>query len=571
MLRDYQHQWVEDIYAAWGQPSMRNVVGVMPTGGGKSSCISHIVKDLAVPAVVIAHRNELVSQLSLTLTRDGVPHGIIAPDAVIREIVRAQMETYKRSMYSARAPVRVAGVNTLAMRKPDRWFEQVQLAVMDEGHHTLRANIFGKVLQMFPNAKGLLATAHAERGDGAGLGRAADGLADTIVLGPTCRELIDRGFLCDYRLICPPNDLDLSEVPMGTGGEYSLPKLRAATHKSKQLVGDIAKHYLRFAEGKLGLTFAVDVESATEIKLAFEKADVRAELMTGETPIYVRSQLMRKFQAREIHQLVSCEVLGEGVDVPAVEVASLGRATGSFQLFGQQDGRTLRTCITDPTDNANWNSYTDAQRIAAIARSPKPRAIIIDHVGNFERHGLPDVRRIYSLDRAERKARAKAPDRIPQRTCLNPMCFFPYPRVLAACPLCGTAPPPPARRSAPEYVDGDLFEMDPSALAALRLAAEQALDAPRIPYGAAPVVVASIKKNHREKCEAVTSLRAAIGLYGGWQRHMGRSDSEAMKRFYFTFGYDIYGAQRLNTRDSEQLESRIRAELNAHNVVEKTV
>lgn len=566
-LRDYQHKWVWDIYEAWQRQGVRNVIGVMPTGGGKSSCISHIVKELSVPAAIIAHRNELVSQLSLTLTRDGVPHGIVAPQAVIREIVRAQMETYGRSMYSARAPVRVAGVNTLAVREPDRWLEQVQLAVMDEGHHTLRANIFGKVLQMFPNAKGLLATAHAERGDGAGLGRNADGLADAIVLGPTCRELIDRGFLCDYRLICPPNDLDLSNVPVGTSGEYSLPKLRAETHKSKQLVGDIAKHYLRFAEGKLGLPFAVDIEAATEIKLAFEKVGVRAEIMTGETPTFVRAQLMRKFRARELHQLVSCEVLGEGTDISGVEVVSLARATASFQLYAQQVGRALRTGITDAADNANWNAYSDAQRLAAIARSPKPQAIIIDHVGNFDRHGLPDVRRIYSLERTERKARAKAPDRIPQRTCLNPMCFFPYDRVLPVCPKCKTAPPPPTRRSSPEFVDGDLCEMDPSDLAALRLAAEQALDAPRIPYGAAPVVVASIKKNHREKCEAVASLCAAMELYGGWQRHLGRSDSEAMKRFFFAFGYHVYGAQCLNTRDSEQLEARIRAELNAHNVV----
>lgn len=571
MLRDYQHKWVQGIYEAWEQLGIRNVVGVMPTGGGKSSCISYIVKDLGVPAAVIAHRNELVSQLSLTLTRDSVPHGIIAPEGVIREIVKSQMETYGRSMYSARAPVRVAGVNTLAGRTPDRWFEQVQLVVMDEGHHTLRENIFGKVLQMFPNAKGLLATAHAERGDGAGLGRSADGLADTIVLGPTCRQLIDRGFLCNYRLICPPNDLDLSDVPVGTTGDYSLPKLRAATHKSKQLVGDIAKHYVRFAEGKLGLPFAVDIEAASEIKLAFEKLGVRAEIMTGETPTFVRAQLMRKFCAREIHQLVSCEVLGEGTDIPGVEVVSLARATASFQLYAQQVGRALRTGITDAADNASWNTYSDAQRLAAIARSPKPQAIIIDHVGNFDRHGLPDVRRIYSLDRVDRKARAKAPDRIPQRTCPNPMCFFPYPRVLPVCPQCGTAPPPPTRRSSPEYVDGDLFEMDPSDLAALRLAAEQALDAPRLPQYAQRVVIASIKKNHREKCEAVTSLRAAIGLYGGWQRHMGRSDSEAMKRFYFAFGYDVYGAQCLNARDSGQLESRIRAELNAHNVVEKTV
>ena len=97
----------------------------------------------------------------------------------------------------------------------------------------------------------------------------------------------------------------------------------------------------------------------------------------------------------------------------------------------------------------------------------KSKAIIIDHVGNVARHGLPDAPREWSLDRRERRSSGKT-DAIPVRTCLNPECVSVYERYLNACPYCGTPIPPPAERSGPEQVDGDLFELDPETLEQLR-------------------------------------------------------------------------------------------------------
>src|SRR5690606_13702835 len=128
---------------------------------------------------------------------------------------------------------------------------------------------------------------------------------------------------------------------------------------------------------------------------------------------------------------------GEGVDVPAVEVVSLARHTASFQLFSQQFGRALRLFLPDEL-HAQWHTFTDAQRLAHIAASQKPKAIIIDHVGNCTRHGLPDVPRVYSLNRRERGTRKGPSDAIPLRTCLSDTCLQPYERVLACCPYCGT-------------------------------------------------------------------------------------------------------------------------------------
>ena len=162
-------------------------------------------------------------------------------------------------------------------------------------------------------------------------------------------------------------------------------------------------HYLRIAKGKLGVTFAVDVEAAGDIATAFKKAGVPAEIVTAKTPDTLRASILRRFRNRELLQLVNVDLFGEGFDLPAIEVVSMARPTQSFSLFAQQFGRALR-----PMDG-------------------KEHAIIIDHVGNVHRHGLPDAPRDWSLDRRERRSSKNVDIVIPTRTC--PECAGAYERI----------------------------------------------------------------------------------------------------------------------------------------------
>ena len=579
MLRDYQRDIKSRIYTAWQSPTVQNAMVVLPTGSGKTVVQASIVRDLMWPTVKIAHRQELVGQLSLALNREKIAHGLVAPTSVIRQVVQMHMDTHGESHFSARSAIRVAGVNTLERRGKDenltpelnQWIQQVRLAIVDEGHHVLAENLWGRALSLFPNARGLFFTAHAVRADGCGLGRAADGLVDELIVGPSCRELIDRGFLTDYRLICPPESIDISDVPVSpVTGDYSNLKLSAKIHRSTTITGDVVSHYLKFAQGKLGITFAVDVEEASKYAQAYRNAGVPAEVITAETPVHIRSQLMRKFRKRELLQLVSVDVLGEGVDVPAVEVVSFARHTASWQLFCQQFGRVLRPLLS-PELHAIWDTLTDAQRLAHIAASDKPRALIIDHVGNVMRHaktrGLPDTPQEYTLERRERASRKGPSDAIPLRNCLNLDCLHPYERVLVCCPRCGTPAPAPAGRGTPEMVDGDLIELDPSVLANLRGEIAR-IDGPvRVPDTAAHAALA-IFRRHYDRQAAQISLRRAIALYAGFHRQSGAADSEIYKRFFFQFGTDMATAQTHGATEAAALDARIAAYLASINVVE---
>lgn len=528
VLRPYQSELERDIYAAWS-PTSKNVLAVLPTGGGKTTVFSKVLTDFNGASCALAHRSELVGQMAMALARNGVRHSVLASKPVIREIVAMQMDEFGRSYYDPSARTRVAGVDTLVrLPKSDMWLPQVGLCVCDEGHHLLRENKWGRGVGMFPNSYLLSVTATPVRADGKGLGREADGVIDKMVIGPGMRDLIEAEYLCPYRIFAPPNDLNLDDVSVTDSGEFSPEPLRKAVHRSTQIVGDVVKHYLRLASGKLGITFAVDVESATEIAQAFRDAGVPAEVLTGNTPTTLRAQIMRRFRRREILQIVNVDILGEGTDVPAVEVVSFARPTQSFGLYVQQFGRAMRIMLG------------------------KTHAIIIDHVGNWYRHGRPDADREWSLARRERSAAKK--EISPMRVCLK--CTGAYDRVEGLiCPYCKHEEII-AGRSKPEFVDGDLYEVDLEALKDMRAEIQRIDDPPFIPKHLDALAAAGVKRQHWERQEAQKSLRLAIAEWGG-VASVGREDYY-QRKFFLTFKLDVFSAMALGRPGAQALEAKIR-------------
>jgi len=474
------------------------------------------------------------------------------------------------SYYDPSAPCAVAGVDTLVRRAAELadWLQSVTLWVQDEAHHVLADNKWGKAAAMFPNAKGLGVTATPIRADGKGLGRHADGLFDVMVQGPGMRDLINMGYLTDYRIFAPRSDLVIDDQKTGASGDWSRAQLKTAASKS-HIVGDVVGHYQRIAPGKLGVTFATDVETATDIAAQFNAAGVPAEVVSAKTPDADRIEILARFKRRELLQLVNVDLFGEGFDLPAIEVVSMARPTQSFALFVQQFGRALRLMI-DGALYPIWDTLTNEQRREHIATSSKPRAIIIDHVDNVERHKLPDALREWTLDRQERRSKSAPSDVIPVRTCLNlnPVCQFVYERIYKACPECGFVTPPTGR-SLPEQVDGDLIELSDEACAIMRgeidrVDMTEAEKLAEVQAKYMPLVGQRAElKRHRERQEAQEALRASMAWWGGYQRAAGMNDSEIYRRFFFAFGVDMWTAQTpaYKTADALGLAERVNLKL----------
>jgi DNA repair protein RadD len=565
-LRSFQRQLEADIYAAW-QAGAVNVMPVAATGGGKTVVISKLLYDEPGASIAIAHRQELVSQISIAIAKNGVRHRIIANPTVRRIISALQVAEVGYSYIDPTAKTGVGGIDTIVKMTNEPWFDNVRLQIQDEGHHVLKDNKWGRGANLFRNARGVFPTATPRRADGRGLGRKFDGIVDSMVLAPGMREIINMGFLTDYRIFCPPipKDFDLSNVGTSEAtGDLNAVQLRKARHASATLTGDVVDHYQKYAPGKLGVTFEVDVLSAGETARAFRERGVKAEVVTANTPIDLRAQLIAKFRRREILQLVNVDLFGEGFDLPAIEVVIFARPTDSFALFSQQWGRTLRLMVDDYL-SANWDNFSVAQRLAHIKASSKPHGIIIDPVGNTVRHnGPPDKHQNWSLERRERRKKSD-PDEIPVRVCIE--CLQAFERVLKRCPYCDYyQAPDSSARTVPAFVDGDLTELDEATLKALRGEITRK-DGYFYAPGGLPVEAQRAARGHwMRRQEEQHSLRNAIAWWAGLQAAQGYSESESYRRFFFRFGVDVANAQLLNGQESRELASTVQLELARFNI-----
>lgn len=541
-LRPYQEKLVSDTYQQW-DAGKQFVAMVSSTGSGKSMTLTAIVakeRDRGQYVLVLAHRQELITQLSDTMGRMEIRHQVIAANKVVRFAAKQSMENHGVNYVDPNARVMVASVQSMREAKIADLAKlgNKLTVVQDEFHHaTKKSKTWGGVLTPLLNAgaRGLGPTATPCRADGQGLSRETDGYADVIVEGPSMRWLIDNGYLSQYKIYCPPTDLRLDNVETSkTTGDYKEKELKAEIGRS-HIVGDIVSHYLKICPGKRGITFTVGVDTAEEVAEEYRKRGVPAVALSGRNADEERVQAIRDLKSGKILQIVNDSLIGEGVDIPAVEVVSFARPTQSYALYAQMFGRALR-----PFEG-------------------KTHAIIIDAVSNVMRHGLPDAPREWSLDRRERRTGKSEPSTV--RVCTA--CAAVYERFRDACPDCGEPVPKPAQRSGPEFVDGDLYELDPDVLAQMRNevvgaretpeAMRDRLTAQHVPM---PGVVANVKRQ-KERLDELVKNDILMAQWAGHRRAEGLSDSEIFRKFFITFDIDWLSAQSLKKDEALKLREKL--------------
>jgi superfamily II DNA or RNA helicase len=170
----------------------RRVLVQLPTGGGKTVIGSKMLANATAKghrSWFLLHRRELVKQSILTLTEAAaLPIGIVAAG-------------FPGNRHQ---PVQVCSIGTLARRLD--MLPAPTLMLWDECHH-LAAASWSAIMAKYPDAVHIGLSATPERLDGAGL----ESFFDEMVCGPSVRELIDAGRLCDYKLYAPQG-ADLSGV-----------------------------------------------------------------------------------------------------------------------------------------------------------------------------------------------------------------------------------------------------------------------------------------------------------------------------------------------------------------------
>lgn len=534
-LRDYQQEFKTNVKAAL--QAVRAVVGVLPTGGGKTVVFCSLIHDHVGASAAIVHRKEIVSQISCSLARFGIMHRIVAPPNVVAMIRRKHLKMFDRSFVDMHALCGVVSVQSVTSKSSaknhslQKWLNQVTLAIYDEGHHYVDEGQWAAAVHRLDHGQQLFITATPERADGIGLGIDGGGFAYAMVEGPTTAELIEWGYLSKFKYKAPKTDLDVRDVAVGKNGDFNANALRARVLDS-HIVGDIVDQYQRLGENKKAIIFSTDVKTATEQAEAFNAAGIKSASLSGQTEAAERERTIDQFENGDIQVLVNVDLFDEGFDVPAVEVVILARPTMSLGKYLQMVGRALRIL------------------------EGKQYAIIIDPVRNWERHGGPNWPRKWTLDARDKRERsAGADDLVPQRVCK--LCEQPYEVFFKACPYCGYVPVP-AGRAGPEQVEGDLVELDMDALARLFDKKDAANMSPeeyaqeQVKRGIPPIGRRADAKRYEAAKYRRGVLRNLIGWWMGAQPQ-GRTLSEKQRRFFVRFGVDVVTAESLNSKETDAL------------------
>jgi len=395
---------------------------VSPTGSGKTVIAAESIKrEPGEPTLFLAPRRELIYQTSRKLAEIGVPHGIILAGE------KKGMNLYSR--------VQVASRDTLisrALRNKKLVLPNFTRVYVDEAHIGLSGK-FQSLAALWPDATFTGLTATPCRSDGKALGMFYEDMIEVA----TVKELTDQGYLvpAEFYSVSEP---DLRGVRT-TAGDYNEGDLNTIMNQPK-LVGDVVEHWLQHAAERRTVVFATSIAHSLALTKEFIEHGVSAEHVDATTPQNARDQIFERFKLGITQVLVNCTLASVGFDLPDLDCVVFARPTKSLGLYLQMLGRGLRTA------------------------PGKKDCLVLDHAGNWHRHGSAIDDRFWTLDGryaldAERTKAAKEKRQqesgVVEITC--PVCKYSF-EGSRQCPKCGYWFQQKAK--AIETREGQLVKMD---------------------------------------------------------------------------------------------------------------
>ncbi len=360
-LREYQQCAKNDIFLKWD--SCDNVLFQMPTGTGKTRLFTSIINDIKIwntlhhednKILIIAHRIELIEQISKNLERYKIQHGIIA-GGIKRE--------YNHS-------VQVASIQTISHHTNISAIQDlnVKFIIIDEAHHAI-ANSYVKLWELFPNAKKLGVTATPWRMNGMGY----KSIFDCLIVSKPIKSFIREGWLSSYTYYSISSEsFENKKIKAITqfdiDGDYKTSILEKEMDIS-QIRAKLLDSYLKYAKGKKGIIYSISRSHSEHICEEYRKAGISIVSIDSKTPRDERRLFVSRFRQGKIDIIVNVDIFSEGFDCPDIEFIQLARPTKSLVKYLQQVGRGLRPV------------------------SGKDGCIILDNVGSHLRFGLPDADR----------------------------------------------------------------------------------------------------------------------------------------------------------------------------------
>ena len=405
-LRPLQQRAIDGLRNSLASGKRRQIISA-PTGFGKTVIAARVLTGALAKRKRIAFCVPMLSLIDQSVERfvsNGIDlgdMGVIQGDHPLRR---------------PHAPVQICSVQTLDRRG----FPEVDFVVVDEVH--IRFDAIDEWMDKEPGKIfiGLSATPWSK-----GLGDRWDDL----IIPTSLDELTREGWLAPLRAFAPSKP-DLTGIKT-VAGDYQQSAL-SERMSGKEIVGDVVSTWLKEAEGRPTLVFAVDRAHAAKLHEEFESSGIQSCYVDANTPREERAAILARLSSGSLKVICSIGTMTTGVDAD-IRCISYCRPTKSEILWVQSIGRGLRTA------------------------PGKTDTLLLDHSGTALRLGLPNEIHHTTLRTAASDEAAKArkePELKKPIEC--PSCTQLIPVGVQCCPGCGFKP---QRVSTVRVVEGDLIEI----------------------------------------------------------------------------------------------------------------
>ena len=365
-----------------------------PTGSGKTVCMTDMI-DYAVenhmPVALYTSRKMLYEQTARVLEAEGIHFGKRAAGyktALLQDVQLVMSQTEASRVYKSKT----------------RELHRAKIVLVDELHQH-QGPIFQKIMQ-----------AHVDAGATI-IGYTATPLdlqnVDELIVAGTNSECRTCGALVAANTYAP-DEPDLRHIHQYQVGEDLTDKQNHEAIMRPGVFGRVKDAWLAHnPERKPTILFGPDVTGSMFFAEQFWKAGIRSAHIDGEdvwldgelhpSSPELRDEVAALSQAGEIKVVCNRFVLREGINWPWIEVGILATVFGSLQSYLQSGGRLLRSS------------------------SGKKEALILDHGGNWHRHGSLNEDRAWTLGLTNRIAVGQRQEALREKKEPEPI----------TCPQCG--------------------------------------------------------------------------------------------------------------------------------------
>ena len=324
--REYQTEALNAVMQKYKDGITRQLVS-LPTGCGKTIIFGLVAEAFKAKTLVLAHREELLHQAQQKIK-------LVYPDAdtgILQAEERGGLD----------AEICIASVQTAIHHTAELAERNYRLLICDEAHHAV-SNSYTKIfrdlgfLQDEQDKLLLGVTATAFRGDNAALGA----VFEEIVFERSIAAMIKGGYLCPPRGLQFATHTNIADVDVQRG-DFNASQLSKVinTERRNNL---IVEAYKEHGENRHGVVFAVSVDHARDLAVAFQEAGIACDLVYGDMPKEARRDILKRYENHELQILTNVGVLTEGWDVPDTDIILMARPTKSKTLYIQCIGRGLR-------------------------------------------------------------------------------------------------------------------------------------------------------------------------------------------------------------------------------------